>query len=124
MSDATRARSYGKVFDDVAHEYDRHRPNYPYALVDRACEVAGIEDGDRVLEIGCGTGQLTRSLLTRGLHVTALEPGERLIRVAEENLRDAGDVELVHARLEDMQLPPRATRPCSRRPRSTGSTPI
>jgi SAM-dependent methyltransferase len=105
MSDGTLARSYGKVFNEVAVEYDRNRPPYPDALVDRACEVAGIGDGDRVLEIGCGTGQLTRSLLARGLRVTALEPGDKLILLAEENLRDAGDVELVHARLEDTQLP-------------------
>lgn len=105
MSDGTLARSYGKVFNEVAVEYDRNRPPYPDALVDQACEVAGIRDGDRVLEIGCGTGQLTRSLLARGLRVTALEPGDQLIRIAEENLKDAGDVELVHARLEDMQLP-------------------
>jgi SAM-dependent methyltransferase len=105
MSDGTLARSYGKVFNEVAVEYDRNRSTYPDALVDQACEVAGIGDGDRVLEIGCGTGQLTRSLLLRGLRVTALEPGDQLISVAEENLKDAGDVEFVHARLEDMQLP-------------------
>ncbi len=104
MSDGTLARSYGKVFNGVAIEYDRNRPAYPKALVDRACEVAGIGDGDRVLEIGCGTGQLTRSLLARGLRVTALEPGDQLIRVAEENLKEAGDVQLIHARLEDAQL--------------------
>ena len=105
MSDRTLARSYGKVFNEVAVEYDRNRPTYPDALVDQACEVAGIGDGDRVLEIGCGTGQLTRSLLARGLRVTALEPGDQLILLAEENLKDAGDVEFVHARLEDVQLP-------------------
>ncbi|HXB66279.1 MAG TPA: class I SAM-dependent methyltransferase [Solirubrobacteraceae bacterium] len=105
MSDGTLARSYGKVFNDVAVEYDRNRPTYPDALIDKACEVAGIGDGDRVLEIGCGTGQLTRSLLARGLRVTALEPGDQLIRVAGENLKDAGDVEFVHARLEDARLP-------------------
>ncbi len=105
MSDGTLARSYGKVFNEVAVEYDRVRPAYPDALIDRACEVAGIGGGDRVLEIGCGTGQLTRSLLARGLCVTALEPGDQLIRVAGENLRDAGDVEFLHARLEDTQLP-------------------
>src|ERR1700733_12896233 len=105
MSDGTLARSYGKVFNEVAVEYDRNRPAYPDALVDQACEVAGIGAGDRVLEIGCGTGQLTRSLLARGLRVTALEPGDRLIGIAEENLKDAGDVELVHTRLEDMRLP-------------------
>ena len=105
MSDGTLARSYGRVFDEVAVEYDRNRPAYPDALIDQACKVAHIGEGDRVLEIGCGTGQLTRSLLARGLRVSALEPGDQLIRIAEENLKDAGDVELVHARLEDMQLP-------------------
>ncbi|MCW3019116.1 MAG: Methyltransferase type 11 [Solirubrobacterales bacterium] len=105
MSDGTLARSYGKVFNEVAFEYDRNRPAYPDALVDRACEVAGIGDGDRVLEIGCGTGQLTRSLLARGLRVTALEPGDQLLLLAEENLTDAGDVELLHTRLEDARLP-------------------
>jgi SAM-dependent methyltransferase len=105
MSGETLARSYGKVFNEVAVEYDRSRPTYPDVLVDEACELAGIADGDRVLEIGCGTGQLTSSLLARGLRVTALEPGDQLILLAEENLRDAGDVEFVHARLEDTQLP-------------------
>jgi SAM-dependent methyltransferase len=105
MSDATLARSYGKVFNEIAVEYDHNRPAYPDTLVDQACEVAGIGDGDRVLEIGCGTGQLTRSLLARGLRVTAIEPGDQLIGVAEQNLKDAGDVELVNARLEDARLP-------------------
>jgi ubiquinone/menaquinone biosynthesis C-methylase UbiE len=105
MNDGMLARSYGRVFNEVAVEYDRYRPAYPDALVDQACEVAHIGDGDRVLEIGCGTGQLTRSLLARGLRVTALEPGDQLILIAEENLRDAGELELVHARFEDTQLP-------------------
>jgi SAM-dependent methyltransferase len=104
MTDGTLARSYGKVFDEIAVEYDRNRPTYPDALVDQACEVAGIGDGDRVLEIGCGTGQLTRSLLARGLCVTALEPGDELIGMAGENLKDTGEVELIHARLEDARL--------------------
>jgi SAM-dependent methyltransferase len=105
MSDGTLARSYGKVFNEVAVEYDRNRPQYPDALVDRACEVAALGNGDRVLEIGCGTGQLTRSLLARGLRVTALEPGDQLIGLAEQNVKDAGDVTFVNARLEDAQLP-------------------
>ena len=58
-----------------------------------------------MLEIGCGTGQLTRSLLARGLRVTALEPGDQLIAHRREHLQDAGDVEFVQTRLEDIQLP-------------------
>jgi ubiquinone/menaquinone biosynthesis C-methylase UbiE len=99
------ARQYGKVFDEVAAEYDRNRPTYPDELVDQACQVAGIGDGDRVLEIGCGTGQLTRSLVARGLHVTAFEPGRNLVALARQNLEDAGAVEFVNARFEDAALP-------------------
>jgi ubiquinone/menaquinone biosynthesis C-methylase UbiE len=99
------ARRYGRVFDAVAAEYDRHRPAYPDEIVDQACLVAGIGRGDRVLEVGCGTGQLTRSLLARGLHVTAVEPGPSLIALARQNTEGAGSVEFVNARFEDASLP-------------------
>jgi SAM-dependent methyltransferase len=59
-----------------------------------------------VLEIGCGTGQLTRGLLARGLRVTAVEPGQRLIARARDQLARAGEVNFVNARLEEAQLPP------------------
>jgi SAM-dependent methyltransferase len=105
MPDAANARSYGTVFNEIAGEYDRHRPAYSDALIDQACEVAGIGPGAPVLEIGCGTGQLTRSLLARGLRVTAIEPGDQLIARARDRLRDLGDVQFVNARLEDGSLP-------------------
>ena len=99
------ARRYGMVFDEIAAEYDRYRPTYPDELVDRACQVAGIGSGDHVLEVGCGSGQLTRSLVARGLHVTALEPGKSLIALARQNLDGAGEVEFVNAQFEDASLP-------------------
>jgi 2-polyprenyl-3-methyl-5-hydroxy-6-metoxy-1,4-benzoquinol methylase len=84
MPRAAEAGRHGEIFNEVAEEYDRHRPAYPDALIDRACEVGGLGPGATVLEIGCGTGQLTRSLLARGLRVTAIEPGERLIAQARD----------------------------------------
>jgi SAM-dependent methyltransferase len=98
------ARRYGKVFDELAAEYDRYRPAYPGELIDQACQVAGIGRGDHVLEIGCGTGQLTRSLIVRGLRVTALEPGAKLIALARQNLTGAA-VEFVHDQFEEASLP-------------------
>ena len=105
MPSQTDARSYGTVFDEVAEDYDRHRPSYPDVLVDEACDAAGIGPGSAVLEIGCGTGQLTRSLLARGLRVTAMEPGGQLLARAREQLDGSGDVRFVNARLEDALLP-------------------
>ncbi len=105
MAGGTLQRSYGRVFDRVAGAYDRHRPTYPEQLVDLACRLAGLQRGEQVLEIGCGTGQLTRSLLARGLRVTAIEPGARLAALARQHLAGAGELELVNARLEDTPLP-------------------
>jgi ubiquinone/menaquinone biosynthesis C-methylase UbiE len=99
------ARRYGRVFDQVAAEYDRRRPAYPDELVGEACRVAGIGSGDHVLEVGCGSGQLTRGLAARGLRVTALEPGTSLMALARQNLAGAGEVEFVNARFEDALLP-------------------
>lgn len=45
MSNAADGRGYGAVFNEVADEYDRHRPTYPDALIDRACEMAGLGQG-------------------------------------------------------------------------------
>lgn len=105
MPNGADARRYGTVFNEVAGEYDRYRPDYPDALIDQACEVAGIGLGAPVLEIGCGTGQLTRSLLDRGLRVTAVDPGDQLIARGRDQLRDLGDVQFVNARLDDASLP-------------------
>lgn len=105
VPDGTLQRSYGKVFDQVATEYDRHRLTYPEQLIDLACRVAGLKRGDQVLEIGCGTGQLTRSLLARDLRVTAVEPGAQLAGLAEQRLQGTGELELVNARFEDAALP-------------------
>jgi SAM-dependent methyltransferase len=104
VTETSTARRYGAVFDTVAVEYDRHRPTYPDELIDLACQAGGLTAGDRVLEIGCGTGQLTRGLVARGLSVTAVEPGQNLISLARQV---APGVNFVNRRFEDTELPDR-----------------
>jgi SAM-dependent methyltransferase len=98
------SRRYGATFDTIAVEYHRNRPTYPDELVDRTCEIGDLAAGDRVLEIGCGTGQLTRKLVGRGLHVTAVDPGRNLIELAGRAVDGSGTVEFVHARFEDAPI--------------------
>src|SRR5437588_12476990 len=107
MTNAATVRSGGTVINAIAGEYDRHRPAYPDALIDQACALAGIGPGAPVLEIGCGTGQLTRSLLARGLRVTAGEPRDQMVARARNRLQDLGDCQFVKARREHI-APPRA----------------
>jgi SAM-dependent methyltransferase len=68
---AARSRS----FDTVAAEYERHRPDYPQEALRWAAEQLGLGDGARVLDVGAGTGKLTRGLVALGFEVVAVEPG-------------------------------------------------
>ena len=79
MTDRLRLRA---TFDDVAEIYDRARPGYPAETIAELVASAGIRAGTRILEIGCGTGQLTMQLVELGAEVTAVELGPRLAAIA------------------------------------------
>ena len=82
MSDhVVRSRS----FERVAADYERHRPDYPEEALRWATERLPLEDGVRVLDIGAGTGKLTRGLVALGFDVVAVEPGQPML----EQLRAA-----------------------------------
>jgi len=55
-------------------------------LTRRIVTTAGVRSGDQVLEIGPGTGTLTRQLIAAGARVTAIEIDEHLRPVLEETM--------------------------------------
>lgn len=59
--------SVGKksIFDGVADLYDLTRPEYPSPLIDDLIECSGLNTESRILEIGSGTGILTKALAFR-----------------------------------------------------------
>ena len=77
-----------ETFESVADAYERARPSYPERLFDDLVELAQLRPGDRVLEIGCGTGKATRPLLRRGFSVVCVELGERLAETARRKLAE------------------------------------
>jgi SAM-dependent methyltransferase len=88
------------TFDGVATLYNASRPLYPDALFADVIDFARLEAKDRVLEIGCGTGQATESFARRGLSVLALDPGAELIAVAQERLAEFPRVRFEHTTFE------------------------
>ena len=85
MADADR-RELGRVFNEVPELYDRVRPGYPDELFADLVAITGITEGSSVLEVGCGTGQATRSLARIGCSVTAVERGREMATVAADRL--------------------------------------
>jgi SAM-dependent methyltransferase len=69
------------VFGEVAHLYDRARPQYPAELFDDVFGYGALSAGDRALELGAGTGKATRAIAARGLAVTAIEPSAEMAAV-------------------------------------------
>lgn len=101
----SRRTLLSRTFDEDAELYDRARPGYPARLYDDLAELAGARSGSRVLEVGCGTGQLTVPLAAQGCRITAVEAGPRMAAVARRNLAGATEVEVVTAEFENWPLP-------------------
>lgn len=93
------------TFDSAAERYDRARPPYPRQLFDDLAVMAELGGGDRILEIGPGTGIATVPLAERGYQIVAVELGAELAAVARRRLAPHANVEVVVAPFEDWPIP-------------------
>ncbi len=74
-----RQREVAQSFGGDAARYDRARPGYPSALVER---VIAASPGRDVLDVGMGTGTAARSFRDGGCTVLGVEPDPRMAAVA------------------------------------------
>jgi ubiquinone/menaquinone biosynthesis C-methylase UbiE len=77
------------LFDGIAERYEASRPGYPAHVVDFITATAGLGPGAAVLEVGCGTGQLTERLADSGFCLTAIDIGPSMIAAARRRLTGA-----------------------------------
>ncbi|MQY10919.1 Trans-aconitate 2-methyltransferase [Streptomyces sp. RB5] len=102
MTDDPKARrDLGRVFNEVAGLYDRVRPGYPDELFADLVGITGLGERSSVLEVGCGTGQATRSLAALGCPVTAVEPGAQMAALARRRFAAFGNVGIETSTFEE-----------------------
>jgi demethylmenaquinone methyltransferase/2-methoxy-6-polyprenyl-1,4-benzoquinol methylase len=82
---------YMRILESAPHRYDRGIRLLSWGRVDAmydAAAAAAVADqtNPRVLELGCGTGNLTAALLARGAAVTAIDQNPEMLAVAREKL--------------------------------------
>ena len=80
-SDSHHARQIAESFGSDAHRYDRTRPRYPQALVDR---ILATSPGRGVLDVGIGTGISALPFDGVGCRVLGVEVDGRMAEVARE----------------------------------------
>ena len=91
------------LFGLDASGYEAGRPDYPSFIYDDLRERCGLSPGAQVLEVGPGTGIVTRHLLSAGARVVAVEPDPLLASfLGDAHLRD--ELEIIEATLEAAEL--------------------
>lgn len=89
------------TFDEIGERYNRYRPGYPEAVFDDLLSISGVSSAQRLLELGCGTGQATQPLARRGFEILCIEPGPRLAELSRKNFAAFPGVEVHCQTFED-----------------------
>lgn len=75
-------QQWAESFGSDAERYDRARPRYPQAMVERiVAESPGLD----VLDVGCGTGIAARQFQASGARVLGVEPDARMADFARRS---------------------------------------
>jgi SAM-dependent methyltransferase len=79
-----------QLFGSAVAYYAQYRPRYPQGLVDALAARTGLDGTQRVLDIGCGTGQMTIPLARHAQEVVAIDPLPGMLAGGREAAQVAG----------------------------------
>ena len=81
-----------RLLESAPHRYDLGMRLLTFGRLGRAYDrlASRIQHGERVLDLGCGTGALTLRAAGRGAHVSAIDVNAQMLEIARERSRAAG----------------------------------
>lgn len=93
-------------YSEVADAYNKTRPRYPQAIIDRAIELAELPPSANILEIGCGPGIATVPFAELGFSMLCLEPSQSAFQLARQNCAAYPSVRIQNLTFEEWELEP------------------
>ncbi|MBV9512205.1 MAG: methyltransferase domain-containing protein [Caulobacteraceae bacterium] len=75
-------------FQSAAAHYLTGRAPYPPELIERVAQRLGLSQGDRLLDLGCGPGQLAMAFAPLVGQVLALDPEPQMLALAQRACSD------------------------------------
>lgn len=91
-------------YTDLARAY-LLRPEYAPSALDRILELAGVDRGDTVCDVGAGVAHLTLEWAARGLTVDAVEPNDAMRALGIERTKELPSVSWFEGVAEDTGRP-------------------
>ena len=92
------------LFDKGVKEYDKFRPDYPEELFADIINYSKITNESAILEIGCGTGQATKSFIDKNFNVLAIELGENLAEFTKKKFKNYNNFLITNRDYMDFEL--------------------
>lgn len=94
-----------EAYTGFAQVYDMFMDNVPYeewcAYICGCFRQNGISEG-AVLDLGCGTGELTRLMAKKGYDMIAVDSSVDMLEIASQNRED--EILYIHQRMEELEL--------------------
>lgn len=81
-----------KILESSAGRYDKGIRWLTFGQVDKAydCLTSLIKKGQKILDIGCGTGALTLRALQKGAQIKGIDLNPEMLEIAQEKVDEAG----------------------------------
>lgn len=93
-------RRQRRVWSGRVASWDQHGSAGLRKVTAAVCDAAGLVPDAQVVDLGCGTGQLSLPLAMRGAHVLAVDVSSAMVRHMQSEARRAGVT-----RLEGLAMP-------------------
>ena len=107
MATSSTIRRQRRIWSRRVNSWDHHTPSGLEKVTAAVLAAASPRPGDQVVDLGCGTGQLSLPLAERGARVLAVDVSAAMVRRLEANARERaiGNVEGLDIPIENLSLP-------------------